>query len=100
MDYINIPTTVFTPIEYGCCGLSEEDAIETYGDDNISAYHTTFQPLEWQWNKQKPEGTYSYVKIIVNKADNMRVVGFHILSPNAGEVTQGIGIAMKCGATK
>jgi len=27
MDYVNVPTTVFTPIEYGCCGLSEVDAI-------------------------------------------------------------------------
>lgn len=26
MDYVNVPTTVFTPLEYGCCGLSEEDA--------------------------------------------------------------------------
>jgi len=40
-----------------------------------------------------------YTKLIVNKADD-RVIGFHILSPNAGEVTQGIGIAMKCGVTK
>jgi pyruvate/2-oxoglutarate dehydrogenase complex dihydrolipoamide dehydrogenase (E3) component len=38
--------------------------------------------------------------VIVNKQDNNRVVGFHILSPNAGEVTQGLGIAMKCGMTK
>ena len=30
----------------------------------------------------------------------MRVVGFHILAPNAGEITQGIGVAMKCGLTK
>ena len=41
-----------------------------------------------------------YVKVICNKLDNNRVVGFHILCPNAGEVTQGIGIAMKCGVTK
>lgn len=34
------------------------------------------------------------------KEDNERVVGFHILAPNAGEITQGIGIAMKCGMTK
>jgi pyruvate/2-oxoglutarate dehydrogenase complex dihydrolipoamide dehydrogenase (E3) component len=40
------------------------------------------------------------VKLLVNKADNERVVGFHILAPNAGEVTQGLGIAIKCGATR
>ncbi|CAN0229086.1 unnamed protein product, partial [Ectocarpus fasciculatus] len=32
MDYSNVCTTVFTPLEYGCCGLSEEDAIETLGE--------------------------------------------------------------------
>ena len=34
-DYVNIPTTVFTPIEYGCIGLSEEDAIGKYGESDI-----------------------------------------------------------------
>lgn len=39
------------------------------------------------------------MKLLVHKPDD-KVVGFHILAPNAGEVTQGIGIAMKCGATR
>jgi thioredoxin reductase (NADPH) len=40
------------------------------------------------------------MKIIVNKANKNKVIGFHIFSPNAGEVTQGIGVAMKIGVTK
>jgi len=47
MDYINVPTTVFTPLEYGCCGYSEEDAKTKFGADNVATYHTEFQPLEW-----------------------------------------------------
>jgi thioredoxin reductase (NADPH) len=39
MDYINIPTTVFTPLEYGCCGYSEDDAKAKFGEDNIATYH-------------------------------------------------------------
>ena len=35
MDYVNVPTTVFTPLEYGAIGYSEEDAIEKFGDSNI-----------------------------------------------------------------
>ena len=35
MDYINYPTTVFTPLEYGCIGLSEESAIAKYGEEDI-----------------------------------------------------------------
>lgn len=34
-DYVNVPTTVFTPLEYGSCGLSEEKAIELYGDEKL-----------------------------------------------------------------
>ena len=35
MDYYNVPTTVFTPIEYGAIGYSEEDALSKFGEDNI-----------------------------------------------------------------
>ena len=99
MDYSGIPTTVFTPLEYGCCGLSEVEAKEKYGAENINTFHTGFSPLEWQYDKMGAERT-CYVKVLVNKADNQRVVGFHILAPNAGEITQGLGVAMKCGMTK
>lgn len=51
MDYTNVPTTVFTPIEYGTVGLTEEDAKLRYGADNIATYHTEFKPLEWSYNK-------------------------------------------------
>ena len=41
MDYVNVPTTVFTPLEYGTCGLTEEDALAKFGD-KIKVYHTAF----------------------------------------------------------
>ena len=41
MDYKGVPTTVFTPLEYGCCGLSEEEAREKLGD-NLATYHINF----------------------------------------------------------
>ncbi|XP_054992840.1 thioredoxin reductase 3 [Sorex araneus] len=97
-DYINVPTTVFTPLEYGCCGLSEEKAIEIYKKDNLDVYHTLFWPLEWTVAGR--DNNTCYVKIICNKFDQDRVVGFHLLGPNAGEVTQGFAAAMKCGLTK
>jgi len=68
MDYINVPTTVFTPLEYGCCGYSEEDAKRKFGEDNIATYHTEFKPLEWAYNKNRPD-VDSYVKVLVNRAD-------------------------------
>lgn len=88
MDYVNVPTTVFTPLEYGCCGLSEDDAKYKYGVDNINTYHTQFKPLEWAFDKTVAEGKRtSYTKLVCHKADNDRVLGFHICCPNAGEIT-------------
>ncbi|XP_033944951.1 thioredoxin reductase 3 [Pseudochaenichthys georgianus] len=97
-DYINVPTTVFTPLEYGCCGLSEDRAIELYGQENLEVFHSLFWPLEFTVPNR--DNNKCYAKIICNKLDNDRVIGFHYLGPNAGEVTQGFGTAMKCGATK
>ncbi|XP_074861249.1 thioredoxin reductase 3 [Carettochelys insculpta] len=97
-DYVNVPTTVFTPLEYGCCGLPEERAIKEYGKENIEVFHTLFWPLEWTVAGRDNNTCYS--KIICNKHDNNRVIGFHVLGPNAGEITQGFGAAIKCGLTK
>ncbi|XP_077328242.1 thioredoxin reductase 1, cytoplasmic [Lithobates pipiens] len=97
-DYVTVPTTVFTPLEYGACGLSEENAIAKYGEDNIEVYHSYFWPLEWTVPER--DSNKCYAKIICHIKDNERVVGFHVLSPNAGEITQGFAVAIKCGLTK
>ncbi|KAH0630175.1 hypothetical protein JD844_012882, partial [Phrynosoma platyrhinos] len=68
-DYINVSTTVFTPLEYGCCGLSEERAIEQLGQGNIEVYHNLFWPLEWTIPNR--DNNTCYAKIICNKLDNV-----------------------------
>lgn len=45
MSYKFVPTTVFTPLEYGCVGYSQEDAIKKFGEENIVAYASKFKPL-------------------------------------------------------
>ncbi|KAE8898121.1 Thioredoxin reductase 1, cytoplasmic [Phytophthora fragariae] len=100
MDYDKICTAVFTPIEYGCCGLSEEDSKERYGEDNVEVYHKNFVPLEWALSEETRTGAEScYLKVICDKTRDKFVVGFHYLGPNAGEVTQAMGLAMKLGFT-
>ena len=47
MDYVNVPTTVFTPLEYSATGYSEEAALEKFGEHSIEVYHRKFWPLEW-----------------------------------------------------
>lgn len=97
-DYVNVPTTVFTPLEYGSVGLSEEDAIARYGPDDIQVYHSNFTPLEWTVPHR--EDNACYAKLICVTSQNEKVVGLHVLGPNAGEITQGWTIGIKLGATK
>lgn len=94
MDYLNIATTVFTPIEYATVGHSEDDAIKLYGSCDIEVYHKRFTPLEWALTEGRSEGL---CKVIVNKKDNGKVLGIHYVGPNAGEVMQGYGAAVKLG---
>jgi len=85
-------------LEYGCIGYSEEAAVEKFGDENIEVYHSYFMPLEWTI-PHRDENT-CYAKLICNKTEDERVIGFHVVGPNAGEITQGYAIAMRKGATK
>ena len=96
--YDRVPTTVFTPLEYGCCGLSEEEAIARYQAANIEVYHSHFQPLEWTIPHREENACFA--KMICLKSEDQRVVGLHILAPNAGEITQGYAVALRMSATK
>lgn len=99
MDYDLIPTTVFTPIEYGACGLSEEQATEKYGADDLEIYHKELSPLEWELSSASKPAGIARCKLICLKSENLLVVGLHILAPNSGEITQGFATAMRKGAT-
>ncbi|TKR67995.1 hypothetical protein L596_024052 [Steinernema carpocapsae] len=98
-EYDKIPTTVFTPLEYGCCGLSEDDAMKKYGKENLNIYHNVFVPLEFSV-PERMDTAHCYCKLICAKNEDDRVLGYHILSPNSGEITQGFGIALKLGGKK
>lgn len=97
-DYNTIPTTIFTPYEYGCVGLSEDDAVAKYGQDNLEVFHTYFKPFEKGVTEREVDECYA--KMICLISENMRVIGFHYLGPNAGEVTQFAALALKFKATK
>jgi len=98
MDYINICTTVFTPIEYSCVGLSEDDAKKQFGEEGIEVYHSEFIPLEWSLSQNRHEA-YAFAKVICDKTSDQNVLGIHYVGPNAGEVMQGYGISMRQGLT-
>lgn len=63
-------------------------------------FHSSFTPLEWALPDPTPKHAGScYLKVLCDKSDQDRVVGFHILGPNCGEITQGFATAMKLNAT-
>ncbi|KAK2522907.1 Txnrd2 [Columba guinea] len=97
MDYDNVPTTVFTPLEYGCVGLSEEAAVQCYGSDNIEVYHAYYKPLEFTVAER--DATQCYMKMVCLRESEQRILGLHFIGPNAGEVIQGFALGIKCRAT-
>ncbi len=92
-DHALIPTAVFTQPEMGSVGLSEE-AARDHGP--IEVYATSFRPMRTSFIGRP---TRVLMKLIVC-ADTRRVLGCHIVAPNAGEMIQLAGIAVKMGATK
>lgn len=97
MDYSDVATTVFSPLEYGCVGLSEEAAIERYGEDNVEVYHAYYKPTEFFVPQKSVR--YCYLKAVAQKEGDQKVVGLHFVGPAAGEVIQGFAVALKCGLT-
>ncbi|XP_051810174.1 thioredoxin reductase 1, cytoplasmic-like [Acanthochromis polyacanthus] len=97
-DYTLVPTVALTPLEYAACGLSEEKANLTFGEDSVEVYHSCYWPLEWTLPARNKNSCY--VKVICHVPDHERVVGLHVMGPNAGDILQGFVAAMKCGLTK
>lgn len=94
VDYSDIPTCVFSQPNLGTVGLTEDQAREKY--DDIDVYKSKFTPMKYSLSNNDEK---TLMKMIVDKKTD-RVVGVHMLGPDAGEIIQGIGIAMKAGATK
>jgi glutathione reductase (NADPH) len=94
MDYADIPTAVFSQPPVGTVGLTEAQAREHCG--GVAVYRSTFKPLKHTLSGRDER---TMMKLIVEKATD-RVVGCHMVGADAGEILQGIAIAMKCGATK
>lgn len=94
MDYADIPTAVFSHPNIGTVGLTEEQAREKY--QGVTIYRSTFKPMKHTLTGRDEQ---TLMKLIVDKASD-RVVGCHMVGPDAGELIQGMGVALKAGATK
>ncbi|XP_023668175.2 thioredoxin reductase 2, tandem duplicate 2 isoform X1 [Paramormyrops kingsleyae] len=97
MDYDNVPTTVFTPLEYSCVGLSEGEARRLYREGGIEVYHAFYKPLEFAVAQR--DSSQCYIKAVCLRDGDQRILGLHFTGPNAGEVMQGFALGVRCGAT-
>ena len=94
MDYAFIPTAVFCQPNIGTVGFTEE-ACEARGID-IDVYLSDFKPMKHTLSGRDER---TLMKLIVDKSSD-RVIGMHMVGPDAGEICQGMAVAMKAGATK
>ena len=94
VDYEFIPTAVFCQPNIGTVGFTEDEARAEFGD--ITLYKSAFRPMKHTISGRDEK---TFMKLIVDSASD-RVVGVHMMGPDAGEIIQGIAIALKAGATK
>lgn len=94
VDYDNIPSAVFSQPPLGTVGLTEEEAIARHG--KVDVYTSEFKAMKHTLSGRDER---TFMKLIVEPKSD-RVVGAHMMGPDAAEIMQGIGIALKCGATK
>ena len=97
MDYADVATTVFTPMEYGCVGMSEEQAIKQFGEDNIEVFHAYYKPTEFFVPQKSVR--QCYLKTVALREGDQKILGMHYVGPVAGEVIQGFAAALKAGLT-
>ena len=94
VDHTNVPTAVFSEPECGVIGLTEAQACETLA--KVDIYKTSFRPMK---ATLAGRDTRTFIKLVVD-GSNDRVVGCHMVGPDAGEIIQLVGIAVKMKATK
>jgi glutathione reductase (NADPH) len=96
LDYENIATVLFTHPPIGTIGLSEHEAVQTHGADNVKVYETRFMPMYHAFTRRKVK---CMMKLVVT-GETEKIVGCHVIGPGADELMQGFAVAVRMGATK
>lgn len=94
VDHENVPTAVFSDPNVAAVGLPEQAALERQGA--IDVYEASFRALKHTLGAHEER---TFMKLVVDAA-SQRVLGAHMIGPEAGEIIQGVAIAVKLGATK
>lgn len=94
LDYRNIPTAVFSQPPIANVGLTETEARQKY--PALDIYKTSFKPMQFSLSDV---GEKTFIKLLVDRSTD-KVIGCHMLGPEAAEIMQGLAIALQAGATK
>lgn len=94
VDHSLVPTAVFTTPELGTVGLTEEEALKAH--PSLDVYTTRFRPMKSTLSGHQGR---MFMKLLVDRATD-RVLGFHALGPDTGEMAQLMGVALQLKATK
>lgn len=94
LDYGKVPTAIFSQPAIGTIGPSEEDARDQIA--NLQIFESTFKPLKFTLTDRQER---AFMKLVVDGGTN-KVIGAHMVGPEAGEIIQGIAVAITAGATK
>ena len=93
MDYDHLATAVFCQPNIATVGLTEEAAREQY---DVSIFKSSFSPMR---NRLSGNPEKTFMKLIADKLSD-KILGVHMVGPDAGEIVQGLAVALKAGATK
>ncbi|MEK6220378.1 MAG: glutathione-disulfide reductase [Psychrobacter cryohalolentis] len=96
LNYELIPTVIFTHPAIGTIGLSEIDAINQFGKDNIKCYISTFTDMYSAVTQHRQKSTMKLICL----GDEEKVIGLHGIGFGVDEMIQGFAVAIKMGATK
>lgn len=94
VEYTHIPTAVFSLPNIGTVGLTEEDARKA--GHEVRIFESSFRPMKLTLTENQER---TLMKLVVD-AKTDKVLGCHMVGPEAGEIIQGLAIALKAGATK
>lgn len=96
LNYANIPTVMFTHPPIGAVGLTETQALQQYGAENIKVYRAKFTPMARTFAAHKAK---TLMKLICT-GKTEKIIGIQMIGDGVDEMLQGFAVAVKMGATK